>query len=129
MNFLEDCGTVRSFTTCALIISITMYRMPSLKHCRLGSVDAVTQTSRSNAWSRLQCNTPDHPWQLPMLQEYDPDGAYIRKWVPELRSVPPHHVHAPWRMSRAEQAACGVAVPADYPTPLSGTRYTDDQMQ
>lgn len=64
-----------------------------------------------------------------MLQEYDPDGAYIRKWVPELRSVPPQLVHAPWRMTKAEQAACGVDVPNDYPTPLSSTCYTDDHIQ
>lgn len=59
-------------------------------------------------------------------QEYDPQGKYIYKWVPELGKVPPEHVHAPWRMTNAQQHACGVTIPGDYPEPLLGTRYTED---
>jgi deoxyribodipyrimidine photo-lyase len=29
-------------------------------------------------------------------RRFDPDGAYIRRWVPELADVPAPHVHAPW---------------------------------
>jgi deoxyribodipyrimidine photo-lyase len=34
----------------------------------------------------------------PVLQsaKFDPHGDYIRKWVPELRSVDPKDIHAPW---------------------------------
>lgn len=34
----------------------------------------------------------------PVLQgkKFDPDGEYVRRWVPELRAVPARHVHAPW---------------------------------
>ena len=34
----------------------------------------------------------------PVLQglKFDPDGTYVRRWVPELRDVPDAHVHAPW---------------------------------
>ncbi|MEQ9325768.1 MAG: FAD-binding domain-containing protein, partial [Rhodospirillales bacterium] len=29
-------------------------------------------------------------------EKFDPDGIYIRKWVPELRGVPDRHLHKPW---------------------------------
>ena len=34
----------------------------------------------------------------PVLQaeRYDPDGAYVRRWVPELAHVPRRDLHAPW---------------------------------
>ena len=34
----------------------------------------------------------------PVLQSkrFDPDGDYIRKWVPELKDVPDKHIHEPW---------------------------------
>jgi len=42
-------------------------------------------------------------------RKFDADGAYIRRWVPELRSVPDIFVHAPWEMEQP---------PADYPLPI-----------
>ena len=32
-------------------------------------------------------------------QKYDPDGAYIKKWIPELAHVPSPYIHEPWRYS------------------------------
>jgi deoxyribodipyrimidine photo-lyase len=50
-------------------------------------------------------------------KRFDPDGEYIRAWVPELARVPPKHLHAPWIMSEAEQRAAGCIVGVDYPPP------------
>ncbi|MFH7323287.1 cryptochrome/photolyase family protein [Aeromicrobium sp. JJY06] len=42
-------------------------------------------------------------------KRFDPDGAYIRRWVPELRGVEGRGVHEPWTLEEP---------PADYPPPL-----------
>ena len=46
----------------------------------------------------------------PVLQQqkFDPDGAYVRRWVPELRDVPDARLAEPWTMSDAEQAGRGL---------------------
>ena len=43
-------------------------------------------------------------------QQFDPDGDYVRRWLPELRDVPTRYVHEPW-------LAPG-GVPAGYPEPI-----------
>jgi deoxyribodipyrimidine photo-lyase len=42
-------------------------------------------------------------------KKFDPDGTYIRHWVPELREVPDEYIHEPWTMDEP---------PADYPAPI-----------
>jgi len=56
----------------------------------------------------------------PVLQgrRFDPDGAYVRRWIPELRRVPGAAVHEPWALDAAEQAAAGVRIGLDYPAPI-----------
>jgi deoxyribodipyrimidine photo-lyase len=56
----------------------------------------------------------------PTLQQrrHDPDGAYVRRWVPELRGVPDERLADPWRMSAAEQQAAGCTIGRDYPAPI-----------
>ncbi len=56
----------------------------------------------------------------PVTQQrrHDPDGDYVRRWVPELRAVPDRHLAEPWRMSQDEQRAAGCVIGADYPAPI-----------
>ena len=42
-------------------------------------------------------------------QRFDPDGAYVKRWLPELAKVPAKFVHAPWTLRPVELAACGLA--------------------
>jgi deoxyribodipyrimidine photo-lyase len=51
-------------------------------------------------------------------QRFDPQGAYIRRWVPELARVPDARVHAPWEMGPLEQQAAGCRIGRDYPAPV-----------
>jgi len=56
----------------------------------------------------------------PVLQQrrHDPDGSYVRRWVPELRDVPLERLAEPWTMSPAEQAEAGCVIGRDYPAPI-----------
>ena len=51
-------------------------------------------------------------------EKFDAEGRFIRRYVPELDKVPQKFIHAPWTMSVAQQAACGVAIGRDYPAPV-----------
>ena len=43
-------------------------------------------------------------------ERYDPDGAYVRRYVPELTDVPAKHVHQPWNAPEGP--------PSGYPSPI-----------
>lgn len=51
-------------------------------------------------------------------QEHDPEGEFIKKWIPELSNVPLIHIHEPWKMTAMEQTFCGVTIGKDYPQPI-----------
>lgn len=50
--------------------------------------------------------------------EHDPDGIFIKKWVPELKAVPPSLLHEPWKLSEMEQKMYHVNLRKDYPFPI-----------
>ncbi|GAL63662.1 cryptochrome/deoxyribodipyrimidine photo-lyase family protein [Algibacter lectus] len=51
-------------------------------------------------------------------QEHDPEGVFIKKWIPELRAVPTLHIHEPWKMTAMEQTFCNVIMGETYPIPI-----------
>lgn len=59
-------------------------------------------------------DTRPHRVLNPVVQgkRFDPDGAYVRRWVPELADVDRRAVHEPWRLPEDRRAAL------DYPAPL-----------
>lgn len=56
----------------------------------------------------------------PTLQgeKFDPDGSYVRRWVPELTSMPDRWIHAPWSAPAAVLAKAGVRLGQEYPSPV-----------
>jgi deoxyribodipyrimidine photo-lyase len=56
----------------------------------------------------------------PMTQgeKFDPDAAYVRRWVPELARLPNALIHQPWTAPREILAASGVALGTTYPRPI-----------
>ncbi|MDG4554268.1 MAG: deoxyribodipyrimidine photo-lyase [Candidatus Competibacter sp.] len=51
-------------------------------------------------------------------EQFDPDGAYVRRWVPELAKLPAPILHQPWMLSAAEQQAKGFTPGLNYPNPV-----------
>jgi deoxyribodipyrimidine photo-lyase len=56
----------------------------------------------------------------PTLQgeKFDPDGLYVRRWVPELKDVPAKFIHEPWTATPMELASAGVTLGKTYPAPI-----------
>jgi deoxyribodipyrimidine photo-lyase len=48
-------------------------------------------------------------------EKFDPNGDYVRKWVPELAKLPTNHLHKPWEASFIELKAAGVTLGQNYP--------------
>ena len=76
-------------------------------------------------WSQLQMqsgttgiNTTRVYNPVKQAQDHDPQGQFVRRWVPVLRRVPDAWLLEPWRMPESMQARCGVRVGIDWPLPV-----------
>jgi len=49
-------------------------------------------------------------------KDHDPQGVFILKWVPELRSYPQNFIHEPWKLSAMEKLMYQIS--EDYPKPI-----------
>lgn len=53
----------------------------------------------------------------PVLQgrRFDPDGQYVKRWVPELKNLGARHIHAPWELRHDMLGAAGIRLGETYP--------------
>lgn len=51
-------------------------------------------------------------------QDHDPEGRFIRQWVPELSRVATTDIHEPWKMPELMQMETGCRIGEDYPLPI-----------
>jgi len=51
-------------------------------------------------------------------QDHDPEGAFIRRWVPKLAGVPTDWIHNPWLMPTEIQHQSGCVIGKHYPLPI-----------
>jgi deoxyribodipyrimidine photo-lyase len=56
----------------------------------------------------------------PVLQgeRFDPDGAYVRRWIPELARLESRYIHEPWKAPPLLLAGAGIKLGRDYPEPV-----------
>jgi len=57
-----------------------------------------------------------NPWT--QSRKFDPEGAYIRRWLPELAGLAAEHIHAPAEAPEAVREAAGIVIGRDYPAPI-----------
>ncbi len=55
---------------------------------------------------------------LKQSKDYDPQGEYVKHWLPELAQVPTQKVHEPWKLLPVEQDRFAVKIGIDYPAPM-----------
>jgi len=56
----------------------------------------------------------------PVLQgeRFDPEGTYIKEWIPELTDLPKKYIHKPWEAPPEILRAAGVSLGDTYPEPI-----------
>ena len=55
---------------------------------------------------------------LSQSEKFDPNGKFIRRYVPELAGLPDSAIHAPWLAKTTELDAAGVHLGQNYPPPI-----------
>jgi deoxyribodipyrimidine photo-lyase len=75
-------------------------------------------------WSQMQMqsgttgiNTTRVYNPIKQAQDHDPQGVFVRHWLPTLRRVPDSWLFEPWKMPLSVQTQCGVFVGSDWPEP------------
>ena len=82
------------------------------------------QAANNGGWQWSASTGCDaQPWfrifnPVTQSEKFDPEGRFIRRYVPELAGVPDRYIHAPWRMGPIEQQAAGAVIGRDYPAPI-----------
>jgi deoxyribodipyrimidine photo-lyase len=51
-------------------------------------------------------------------KKFDPQGAYVRRYLPELANVPDEYIHEPWAMPAEVQRRAGIRIGRHYPAPI-----------
>jgi len=51
-------------------------------------------------------------------EKFDPQGAYVRRWVPEIAGLPDAVIHRPWEASDDVLKNAGVTLGKTYPAPI-----------
>lgn len=107
-----------SFLTKDLLVDWRKGEMHFLQHLVDGDVAANNGGWQWSAGS----GTDAQPYfrifnPITQAANFDPDGAYIRRWVPELTGLKSPAIHAPWAHTAA-LAAAGITLGKQYPAPI-----------
>jgi deoxyribodipyrimidine photo-lyase len=57
-------------------------------------------------------------------EDHDPEGVFIKKWLPELADIPVNLIHEPWKLNPIEQQFYNCEIGKDYPEPIVNIEET-----
>jgi len=139
VRMLNETGWL-NFRMRAMLVSVAAY--PLWLHWRpvgLWLAQQFLDYEPGIHWSQLQMqsgttgiNTTRVYNPVKQAQDQDPDGVFVRHWIPAMRRVPDTWLFEPWKMPASVQAACGVTVGKDIPMPIVdltlATRQAKDRL-
>lgn len=88
--------------------------------CQLIDYDACSNYGNWNYTAGAGNDARGFRWfnTIKQSKDYDPDGDYVRHWLPNLKQVPTKFVHTPWQMHSAEQQRSHCVIGKDFPAPI-----------
>jgi deoxyribodipyrimidine photo-lyase len=92
-------------------------------HFRRELIDAEVSQNAGN-WQWVAGTGPDAaPYfrifnPITQARRFDPDGDYVRRWVPELSGLDDKRVHAPWELGPLDLEVAGITLGETYPWPI-----------
>jgi deoxyribodipyrimidine photo-lyase len=108
-----------SFLTKHLLIS---YQRGEAHYLRYLTDGDLAQNNLGWQWS-AGCGCDAQPYfrvfnPVTQGQRFDPQGDYVRRYVPELAALPERYIHAPWTAPKAILEQAGVRLGKSYPKPI-----------
>ncbi|KAL2463596.1 Cryptochrome-2 [Forsythia ovata] len=85
-------------------------------------------------WQYISGSLPDghelERMDSPQVQglNFDPDGEYVRQWLPELARMPTEWIHHPWDTPLSVLKSAGVELGLNYPKPIIDIDFARDQL-
>jgi deoxyribodipyrimidine photo-lyase len=116
-------GRVRMVTASFLVKDLLVDWRVGERHFRRLLVDGDVPQNVGN-WQWSAGTGPDAAPYFRIMnptvqgQRFDPDGEYVRRWVPELAALPGASIHTPSELGPLELAAAGVTLGVTYPAPI-----------
>lgn len=108
-----------SFLTKQLLID---YRLGEAHYLRLLTDGDWAQNNLGWQWC-AGCGSDAQPYfrvfnPTPQALKFDPEGSYVRRWLPELAALPAPHIHTPWLAPASLLREAGLVLGRDYPLPI-----------
>ncbi|KAI8002683.1 Cryptochrome-1 [Camellia lanceoleosa] len=95
--------------------------MPNLirSQTKTRSKKSKTHNQNENTPNKASVN-PAHFKQIIAFEGYkfDPNGEYVRRWLPELARLPTEWIHHPWNAPESVLQAAGIELGSNYPLPI-----------